>query len=58
MKCNADEFTCNNGRCILSTWLCDGYPDCSRGEDEISCNLTCDPGQFLCPARKNSTNLK
>lgn len=56
--CAPDEFTCLNKRCILSTWLCDGYPDCSSAEDEIDCHLACDPGQFLCPAKKNITNLK
>ncbi|ALC49629.1 CG8909 [Drosophila busckii] len=57
LTCGPDEFTCHNGRCILRTWLCDGYPDCSSAEDEVDCHLQCDPGQFLCPAKRNFTNL-
>lgn len=43
---------------LQRTWLCDGYPDCSSAEDEVDCLLQCDSGQFLCPAKKNITNLK
>lgn len=31
--------SCDSGACIPKQWLCDGYLDCSKGEDEA--DTTC-----------------
>lgn len=31
----ACDFSCPSGGCILKRWLCDGYADCPKGEDEL-----------------------
>lgn len=31
-------------------WVCDGVPDCSNGEDEQECAMTCEATQYLCEA--------
>jgi hypothetical protein len=33
---------------IQKTWVCDGIPDCSRGEDESKCGIICEDSQFRC----------
>ncbi|CAL8080455.1 unnamed protein product [Orchesella dallaii] len=37
--CAQHEFTCSNGKCISKSAFCDGTPDCSQREDEISCGI-------------------
>lgn len=34
-RCQADQFTCLNGNCILARWKCDGYNDCHDNSDEL-----------------------
>ncbi|XP_044750079.1 sortilin-related receptor-like [Coccinella septempunctata] len=46
--CGQNQFQCSDGNCILSSWLCDGYPDCLGGEDEANCSSTCDNKHFRC----------
>ena len=36
----------NEPECIDISWLCDGIPDCSGGEDELFC--VCSDDQFQC----------
>ena len=31
-------FRCDDGQCIVRTWLCDLESDCSSGEDEQRCS--------------------
>ena len=35
--CPRMRVACPDGRCILRTWLCDGYADCQNGTDESNC---------------------
>ena len=44
-RCGDYEFT-NDRECIDLSWLCDGIPDCSHGEDERDC--VCSDDQFQC----------
>lgn len=35
LPCPESDFKCkSSGRCILSSWACDGEPDCKDGSDE------------------------
>lgn len=33
-RCRKNEFTCDNGRCILAVWTCNGANDCGDNSDE------------------------
>lgn len=37
-KCEMDQWRCNDGNCIASYAVCDGFPDCTGKEDESSCH--------------------
>ncbi len=40
-KCKSDEFHCENGKCILSNWKCNGRNECGDGSDERNCDDIC-----------------
>ncbi|XP_014488491.1 PREDICTED: uncharacterized protein LOC106751818 [Dinoponera quadriceps] len=44
-----NEFTCNNGECILKVRFCDGLADCSDESDEPhGCQGKCNKHEFTC----------
>lgn len=36
-QCPRNEYMCSDAKCISKADVCDGYPDCSNGEDESNC---------------------
>ena len=38
--CNVNQFTCGDGRCIISSYKCDNETDCMDGTDEANCTST------------------
>ena len=55
-ECQPGDFVCADDACIPANWECDGYDDCSGGEDEADCGGTttegpsteCDDTTFEC----------
>jgi hypothetical protein len=45
----SDVFYCNDGSYIPGDWVCDAFPDCSGGEDELNCagSFTCNDGSTI-----------
>lgn len=35
--CSADEFSCDNGNCVLDDQRCNGEDNCGDGSDERDC---------------------
>nr|XP_022289754.1 very low-density lipoprotein receptor-like [Crassostrea virginica] len=47
--CSQNQFTCADGKCIHTTWRCDGDKDCLDGLDELDCPVpTCKNIEFTC----------
>lgn len=53
--CEPNEFKCNNGKCVLKTWICDSDDDCGDNSDEQNCgareNGRCSPVEFACKSQ-------
>ncbi|XP_038113433.1 sortilin-related receptor [Culex quinquefasciatus] len=49
-NCGLHEFRCDSGVCISKRFVCDGYEDCSKGEDEGNCpsQKQCSNKHFKC----------
>lgn len=37
LSCTKDQFRCNDGRCVISSYKCDSENDCIDGSDEENC---------------------
>ena len=47
--CSSNEFTCDNGQCLPSSYECDGINDCSDdNSDEDHCSTYCPSYSFQC----------
>ncbi len=40
-SCESNQFTCDNGTCVLDIYQCDGILHCQDGSDEIACQQIC-----------------
>ncbi|XP_012586117.1 PREDICTED: low-density lipoprotein receptor-related protein 3 isoform X2 [Condylura cristata] len=49
-SCQADEFHCDNGKCLPGPWQCNAMDECGDGSDEGNCSAPASelPGS-LCP---------
>ena len=39
-SCSADQFQCDNKRCIRKAWRCDDENDCGDDSDERDCRTS------------------
>ncbi|XP_052689027.1 atrial natriuretic peptide-converting enzyme-like isoform X1 [Crassostrea angulata] len=46
-ECQASQITCDAGRCLDYSFLCDGYRDCEDNSDEAHC-AACSSGEYRC----------
>ncbi|XP_025770570.1 low-density lipoprotein receptor-related protein 3 [Puma concolor] len=49
-SCQADEFRCDNGKCLPGPWQCNTVDECGDGSDEGNCSAPAsEPPGSLCP---------
>ncbi|KAI9561507.1 hypothetical protein GHT06_012465 [Daphnia sinensis] len=51
--CEDDHFHCSNGKCILKTWLCNGWDECGDSSDEQNCTVACKTGYSHCSSNSS-----
>ncbi|XP_069405108.1 low-density lipoprotein receptor-related protein 3 isoform X1 [Ovis canadensis] len=50
VSCQADEFRCDNGKCLPGPWQCNTVDECGDGSDEGNCSAPAsEPPGSLCP---------
>ena len=37
--CSSSDFYCENGKCVLEQYTCDGVDDCGDYSDEDNCGI-------------------
>ena len=55
-KCASDRFECSNGKCIRTSFVCDGDKKCADGSDEILCE--CLAEQFKCESTEQCIDVR
>ncbi|MCI4378615.1 hypothetical protein PGIGA_G00218000, partial [Pangasianodon gigas] len=51
LQCGSNSFSCSNGKCVPTSYQCDGVDDCYDNSDEANCgtnNNTCSSSAFTC----------
>lgn len=57
--CNVGEYRCRaSGQCIEKSFLCDGYFDCFRGDDEKFCDQILSPHCYVQDAKVTILDLR
>ncbi|XP_062817559.1 low-density lipoprotein receptor-related protein 3 [Anolis carolinensis] len=50
-NCQSDEYHCQNGKCIPSTWKCNYMDECGDNSDEKNCTVPpTEPQSSICPS--------
>lgn len=51
--CEDGHFHCSNGKCILKSWLCNGWDECGDSSDEQNCTVACKTGYSHCSSNSS-----
>ncbi|XP_046441338.1 low-density lipoprotein receptor-related protein 12-like isoform X2 [Daphnia pulex] len=51
--CEDGHFHCANGKCILKSWLCNGWDECGDSSDEQNCTVACKTGYSHCSSNSS-----